>query len=113
MARQSTPTKPKSRTTTRKRTPRKKKTKPFLAFIANIPAKIKRLILQLFIGISVVSATFPAITQGVSDWIGSQVDPNQVQSLLAIPILGDILKRSSLVEGGGYEGSVRAPKAKT
>lgn len=78
------------------------------AKVLAVPGLIKRGTVQAFIGISVLSATFPSAVEGMSQWVSgtikANVDPTQWQSLINIPILSDILKRA----GSGGEAATAA-----
>lgn len=113
MARQNTPNRTRRTSTTtrstRPRTTRRKKPNRVVAYFASIPTRIKRLFIKIFLGVSVLSATFPAVTQSAVDWAGSKIDASQLQSLLAIPILGDILRHTELPSAVG---TTKAPTVK-
>lgn len=66
-----------------------------------MPARVKGLIVKIFLGFSVLSASFPAVTEGFADWISVNLNTSQLQSILAIPVLGDILKRANLPASPG------------
>lgn len=96
--------KPKPKPTRR---PRKRKTtqrdKGFKAWVRRLFDRMKRFGLHLFILVSVVTATFPSVAEGASDWLESVfpkvVSVEKAQAILAIPLLGDILKRANLPWG--------------
>lgn len=87
-----------SRQKKRRRTRRRKS--GVIAKIKAIPERIKRFSLRAFVTLSIVSASFPSITEGATDWLEvvfpHVVSAEKAQTILAIPLLGDILKRANL-----------------
>lgn len=71
-----------------------------LSKIKAIPDRIKRFSVRSFVVLSILSASFPSVTEGAVDWLEGifpyVVPVEKAQTLLAIPLLGDILKRANL-----------------
>lgn len=79
--------------------PRRKKKKPsrIRRWLRALKNALKRTTVRIFIGITFVSATFPAMTESVQEqismWADRAVNTQQIQSLMALPVLGDLLQR--------------------
>lgn len=71
--------------------------------IKAIPYRLKRFSVRVFIVLTVLSASFPSVTEGAATWFEGffpqVVSAEKAQMILAIPLVGDILKRANLPWG--------------
>jgi len=78
--------------------------KRFLCAVGRVPGAIKRGIIQFFVAVSLLTATFPTSMGQMTDWVRSQlkgyIDPDQFQSLLDVPLVGELLQRGPAAAAG-------------